>query len=147
MTERVRKKIIWPWFRRCPCSLRWCFYAVCLLAVFIFGLNNGLWLCWNCRFELGELSLKNTVVNFSSVSICCFLDYLIINIIIVLCAVCIHSILKMAGNVCEYKDCDRTRRKIPNLVMFKFPSDITRSRQWIINAGKNPCFGNNLFDS
>lgn len=41
----------------------------------------------------------------------------------------------MAGNVCKYINCDRTRRKFPGLRMFHFPSDPNKSRTWILNSG------------
>lgn len=42
----------------------------------------------------------------------------------------------MAGNLCDYINCDRTRRKVPGLKMFRFPKCTSRAKTWILHSGK-----------
>jgi len=41
----------------------------------------------------------------------------------------------MSGNKCQYLNCGKSKKKFPNLKMYRFPKD-ERKEIWIINSGK-----------
>lgn len=43
----------------------------------------------------------------------------------------------MSGNICQYVNCNKSKKNFPTLKMFRFPRDETRLDTWTINAGQN----------